>query len=78
VSSFLVSTRCAEKHITKKDMGGKELDESIEQTLKARNEFRRYITTVEAKLMGTAKETEAITGLINTQSRIGRKRKFDH
>jgi len=76
VSSFLVTTRCAEKQCAKAgNITSKELEENVDQTFKARNEFRRQITILEAKLLGTAKETEALSSLMNSQPRIGRKRK---
>ena len=51
------------------------MEEAIEHTVKARQEFRRCITTIEAQLLGQAKETEALLGLLQSQPRLGHKRK---
>ncbi|KAI2493095.1 hypothetical protein MHU86_21443 [Fragilaria crotonensis] len=75
VSSIVVTTRSAEKVATNPDSNSKELEDAVEQTVKARQEFRRCITTLEAQLLGQAKETEALLGLLQSQPRLGHKRK---
>lgn len=75
VSSIVVTTRAAEKLASQPDASGNELEEAVEQTVRARQEFRRYVTTIEAKLLGQAKETEALTGMLQSQPSIGNKRK---
>ncbi len=70
-----MTTRSAEKVATNPETSAKELEEAVEQTVKARQEFRRCITTIEAQLLGQAKETEALLGLLQSQPRLGHKRK---
>mmetsp|Transcript_16605 Transcript_16605/g.27519 ORF Transcript_16605/g.27519 Transcript_16605/m.27519 type:complete len:146 (+) Transcript_16605:60-497(+) len=81
VSAVVVATRAADKHSKQARGGGdatrhnKELEEAVDQTLRARNDFRRYVTATEATLLGQAKETEALVGMLQSQPRMGRKRK---
>lgn len=75
VSSIIVTTRAADKVTARADGNTKELEEAVDQTLRARNDVRRYVTSIEANLMGQAKETEALAGLLQSQPRMGRKRK---
>jgi hypothetical protein len=75
VSSIVVTTRAAEKLALHPNASGKELDDAVEQTVRARQDFRRYLTTIEAKLLGQAKETEALTGMLQSQPSTGCKRK---
>lgn len=84
MSAVVVSTRAADKHSKQARQAtdaavmarnNKELEEAVDQTLRARNDFRRYVTAMEATLLGQAKETEALVGLLQSQPRMGRKRK---
>jgi hypothetical protein len=76
VSSIVVTTRAADKLATRPDTNAKELEDAVDQTLRARQDFRRFVTTIEAKLLGQAKETEALAGLLQSQPRVGHKRKL--
>ena len=74
-SSVVVSTRAAEKAAIKKNQDTKELDDAVMTLLRARSDFRRYVTTIEANLLGQAEENEALEGLLRSQPCMGRKRK---
>jgi hypothetical protein len=79
VSAVIVATRAADKHSKQQQQPdvriNKELEDAVDQTLRARNDFRRYVTAMEANLLGQAKETEALVGMLQSQPRLGRKRK---
>jgi hypothetical protein len=58
----------------------REVDDSIVVFLKARMEFHRLISHVEAKLQGKAEEMESLETYVRTQPKLGsyKKRKHRH
>ena len=53
----------------------KEMDEDIVNFLRAKRDWGRTISYLEAKLEGTAKEVETLQHYVRTQSKLGKKRK---
>jgi hypothetical protein len=55
----------------------KELDESVLTFIRARMEWHRLISHVEAKLQGQAEEMEALECYVRTQPRLGKRKRDD-
>ena len=76
ITSIVVATRASDKVAARPDAAAKtELDEAVEQMLRARSEFRRHVSVIEAKLMGQAAEMEALAGHVQSQPRLGKRKR---
>jgi hypothetical protein len=73
IVGFFQKAEKTAKETTKENC--KELDDAVLVYLRARMEWHRLISHVEAKLQGKAQEMEALENYVRTQPRLGKKRK---
>ena len=74
VSSIVVAHRTADKNSSSTTIT-KELDEAVLTTLKARNDFRKYVALIESNLLGQAQENAELAALYRSEPSCAGRRK---